>query len=118
MRKYLVLVLLAGTAQANTLYEIKAHVTEQGKEMTFPTFELQDDGRVASTEVEGCTYIATLNHYVQNTLTLSATMACRGEESITMPAFILNKNSDGASYELEDDGKVVWKYSVEVDAVD
>ncbi|GAM74115.1 hypothetical protein JCM19241_5311 [Vibrio ishigakensis] len=108
--------LIAGSAHANTLYQVKANVTEHGQEISFPAVEVQDNGQPVRTQADGCTYIATLNQYIQNTLTITATMVC-SDETTVMPVMILRAASDSASYELEDEGKVLWKYSVEVESV-
>lgn len=118
MHKFLVLALFAGSVQANTLYQVNAQVIEQGIETSFPVFALADNGVSADSQSGNCTYIATLSPYVQGTLSLNATLKCiedDAESRVTMPVFILKPGKDEASYELEDDGKVVWKYAVEID---
>ncbi|MCV5902140.1 hypothetical protein OFN63_39195, partial [Escherichia coli] len=53
----------------------------------------------------------------KNSIQLEATMSCNRDGATSrmeMPVFVLNSEGQSASYDLVENGVVMWKYSVEV----
>ncbi|ELA9081574.1 hypothetical protein ACKGLS_000414 [Vibrio alginolyticus] len=119
--KILYLLMLVGhtSAYSATTYQVNITVTESNSKLVFPTFEVSTGGSGTSF-TDGCTYVGTLTEESKDSILLEAKMSCIKDDSsfrMDMPGFVLESEGQKASYELleEDDGVVVWKYSVEVE---
>ncbi|HHF3101043.1 hypothetical protein R8269_05565 [Vibrio sp. Vb0667] len=120
MKSKILFLLMLGAhfnAFSATNYQVNVVVTEPQSTFIFPTFEISSKGKSKTSFVDGCAYLGTLSEPSKNSIQLEATMSCNRDGATSrmeMPVFVLNSEAQSASYDLVENGIVMWKYSVEV----
>ena len=101
-------------------YQVSVTVEDSESKLNFPTFKFHSFGQEVTSQTEKCIYSGVLSKHEANAILLEAKMSCdyeNGESSSEMPVFILDQEGGEASIEPGEDETNLWKYTVQIKAL-